>query len=358
MSTFEVKVRKIDNIEPHSNADRLELVSIGGYRAVVQKGIHGVEDLIVYLPTDSVIPDGVAVDLGIKDYLVGKQKNRIKAVRLRGEISQGIVLPLQKVVDYLGWKDEVIPDVTDFAGELEIDKYEEPIPVQMQGKARPWPSYLNKYDIENVNRPEALHLLEGKEVVATEKLHGTNMAVSIACVNEVWEQHVCSRNFSLEEAEGNLYWIAARKYELLPKIESMISAPFLREMLNIDEIQEVTLRGEAVGVQDLKYGFNGGDPGFFVFDICVNGSYIPFVNVVSICSQYNIPVVPLVYADQYDYGVLKELSQASSQLGGGVREGIVVKPSTYDEYVHGFGRVIVKFINEDYLTRKGGSEHH
>jgi len=354
MSTFEVKVRKITVIEPHNNADRLELVSIGGYRAVVQKGIHKIGDLVVYIPNDSIIPDETSEALRIKDYLVGKNKNRVKALRLRGEVSQGIVIPLHVIFDYLEVIMKVVPDETDFVEDLGITKYEEPVPVHMQGVIRPWPSYLSKYDIENVNKPEALHLLEGKEVVVTEKLHGTNMSVSMGMVDGVWEHHVCSRNLSLEEDENNLYWKAADKYMLIPHIRNMIASI----TVELKEITELTIRGEVVGVQDLKYGFNGGNPGFFVFDIRVNGNYLPWVQMLELCETYQIDVVPFVYQGVYDYNLFKELSQDPSDIDGGVREGIVVKPVHGDEYVHNFGRVIVKFINEDYLTRKDGTEHH
>jgi RNA ligase (TIGR02306 family) len=94
MSNFEVKIRKIERLDFHPNAERLEVVVIGGWQCVVQKSVHKVGDLILYVPEDTIFTDiSIAEKLKVASYLTGKYKNRVKAVRLRGLLSQGIVLP-------------------------------------------------------------------------------------------------------------------------------------------------------------------------------------------------------------------------------------------------------------------------
>lgn len=361
MSTFEVKVRTLDNILPHPNADKLELAVIGGYHAVVKKGEFKPGDLALYIPTDSVIRMDVAEGLGIQPYLVGKQKNRVKAIRLRGEVSQGIVVPFDvfdSVMVKLGFGYQSHKADVDYANELAIIKYEEEIPIEMQGHIRPWPEYLDHYDVENVNHPDCFHLLRaGEEVVATEKLHGTNMAVSIGPGLDEGEQvFVCSRRLAIKESENNLYWIAARKHNLPETLRQMASelGPFWGDGIAVFDI---TIRGEVVGIQDIKYGFTRSDPGFYAFDIRLNGRYLDPEEFELMCRKYHIPRVAEVFRGPYDYDLLKRLAQMPSAMNGELREGIVVRPMEERADLK-VGRVILKFLNEDYLTRKEGTELH
>lgn len=360
MSTFEVKVRQLDDILPHPNADKLELAVVGGYRAVVKKGEFKPGDLALYIPTDSVIRMDVAEGLGVQPYLVGKQKNRVKAIRLRGEVSQGIVVPFDTfdaVMVKLGFGYQSHKADVDYANELAIIKYEEEIPIEMQGHVRPWPEYLDHYDVENVNHPDCINLFQpGEEVVATEKLHGTNMAVSIGPGLDEGEQvFVCSRRLAIKESENNLYWIAAKKHKLIDAVTNLWNG--LVAHYGYNERNDVTIRGEVVGIQDIKYGFTRSEPGFYAFDIRINGAYIPSTLFKSICRRYEIPTVVEVFQGPYDYDLLKRIAQMPSAMNGELREGIVVRPieERRDDKI---GRVILKFLNEDYLTRKEGTELH
>lgn len=95
MAEFEVKVVKIDRIEDHPNADALELAVIGGYRAIVKLGEFEAGDLAVYIPEAAIVPDWLLKRMGLEGKLAGKDKNRVKAIKLRGILSQGLVLPLE-----------------------------------------------------------------------------------------------------------------------------------------------------------------------------------------------------------------------------------------------------------------------
>jgi len=383
MSTYEVKIRQITLIEPHPNADKLELVAIGGYRAVVQKGIHSVGDLILYIPDDSVFTNlDIAVLLKVDSYLTGKQKNRVKAIKLRGIVSQGIVLPLSVLRDnyyalyhslvdarkeaakesgIIVWIDPLAmgyTEGTDWAETLRLIKYEEPIPMQMAGKVRRWPDFLPHYDLENIKRPESMNaLVPGEAVVGTEKLHGTNMTVAIGPGLEEDEKvFVCSRNNAIKEDDTNVYWRAARKYELSRKVETLRLAMSVARGV---EVENVSLHGEVVGVQDLKYGYENGDVGFYAFDIRVDGQYVDHHVFVDLCNSYDIPMVPLVYSGPYDYDVVRSLANGKTTIPGStdILEGVVVRPVKERDDLFA-GRVVFKIISDDYLTRKGGSELH
>ncbi|MCY3986242.1 MAG: RNA ligase (ATP), partial [Candidatus Dadabacteria bacterium] len=167
MSTFDVRIHRI-TIEPHPNADRLELAVIGGYRCIIGKDQYRTGMLAAYIPEAAICPEDIIAELGLEGRLSGKQKNRVKAVRLRGILSQGLVYPLtgKKL------KKISVSEGDDVMGLLGITKYEPPIPINLAGEA--WGAYgaTLKYDIENLKRyPDAF--LNGEQVVVTEKLHGT-----------------------------------------------------------------------------------------------------------------------------------------------------------------------------------------
>lgn len=392
MGTFEVRVREITQLDHHPNADRLELVVIGGYKAVVKKDVHKVGDLILYVPEDTVFKNlEIAEKLGVASYLTGKQKNRVKAVKLRGVLSQGIVIPMSAfdgVIRNDPFPDPEYPDkeewwhpaqliYPDYPEEgygvscsediielLQLEKYEEPIPIEMAGKIRRWPSFLPKYDVENIKRPESMAAIQvGEEVVVTEKLHGTNFTVAIGPgLEEGEEAFVCSRNNALQESDTNVYWRAARKFDLVNCVQAMVTKTMqaYNKIVHGDDrpILSASIHGEVVGVQDLKYGFVNGDIGFYAFDIMINGEFVDYDRFRNICDTLKIPMVPVLYRGPYDYDTISKLATGQTTFDTGeVLEGVVVKPvkERTDLYA---GRVQFKFINEDYLLRKGGSELH
>ena len=95
MSTFAVKIYPL-TISAHPNADLLELAQVGDYLSVVAKGQFKTGDLGAYIPEGAIVPQAVLVKLNLVDKLAGTEKNRVKAVKLRGILSQGIVYPVQQ----------------------------------------------------------------------------------------------------------------------------------------------------------------------------------------------------------------------------------------------------------------------
>ena len=92
MSTFAVLVVRVV-IEPHDNADALEIARVGDYRSIVRKGQFTTGELVAYIPEQSVLPGEVLDELGLRGKLAGKEGNRVKAIKLRGVLSQGLVYP-------------------------------------------------------------------------------------------------------------------------------------------------------------------------------------------------------------------------------------------------------------------------
>jgi RNA ligase (TIGR02306 family) len=238
----------------------------------------------------------------------------------------------------------------DLAPALGIAKYEEPIPVSMQGQARSWPSFLPKYDIENVKRPEFRHVLtEGEAVVLTEKRHGTNIAVAFGPgLGEGERAYVCSRGLALLEAEGNLYWRTAAQHGLVEKL-AQVKAQFEAEGVTVETI---SLHGESLGCQDLLYGASTQAPGFEAFDLRVNGRWVDFPEFVQRCALAGIPTVPVLYEGPYAYDLLDGYAEGTATGHRHLREGVVIRP-VRERNDPALGRVQLKYVSGSYLTRGG-----
>lgn len=162
MANFAVTVERLQAIEPHPNADRLDLAVVGEYRSIIRKGQHAEGDLVAYIPEASILPDVLIEEMGLTGRLAGKQANRVKAIRLRGIVSQGLCYPARE-----GWVEG--QDVTE---ELGIIKYEPRLPAHMGGVIyNASRDRCLRYDVENWKRwPDVLQ--DGEEVQFTEKIHG------------------------------------------------------------------------------------------------------------------------------------------------------------------------------------------
>ncbi len=161
MSTFAVKVFSII-VEPHPDpeTERLECARIGDYRVVVEKGHHSTGDKVAYIPEDSLMPENLITAMGLEGKLAGSKKDRVKAVKLRGQISQGLVWPMPNR--------EIGDDV---AAELGITKYEPPLPASMSGDPTNARGMTLEFDIESFKLYPHLFNV-GEEIVLTKKIHG------------------------------------------------------------------------------------------------------------------------------------------------------------------------------------------
>jgi hypothetical protein len=173
MSTFAVTVEKI-TITEHPNADALELANIADYQAIVRKGQFSTGDLVAYIPEQAIVPQVLLKEMGLEGKLAGKQANRVKAIKLRGILSQGLVYPARPE-----WQEGA--DVTELLG---ITKWEPPAPAHLAGEM--YSAGLDrtlKYDIENIKKyPRVLE--PGEQVVFTEKLHGCLHETSMVLLSD------------------------------------------------------------------------------------------------------------------------------------------------------------------------------
>jgi RNA ligase (TIGR02306 family) len=385
MSAFKVPIKQIRAIEPHPNADALEIAVIDGYRSVVKKGQFRAGDMVAYLPEGSVLPQWLLRHLSLWDEekgcgkLAGKEGNRIKAVKLRGELSQGICYPLRKEELASGtvwwidsfknwvWKSARIDDMHDAAEFLGVTKYEPPVPACMAGEVFSVdPAFTLDFDVESwQSYPDILK--EGEEVVITEQIHGTFTGISVLRYEDAHPEAFGEVNNILlfskglgakglvfknnERNRNNVYVRATR--EVIQRIDE------LQRGKSPSPLAQTFILGETYGpgVQDLTYGT---ELGFRIFAVCQgtrgNLTWLDWPRVEEIAEMLGIFTVPVLGKLPFSVAIMKRLASGMTAIGGHhICEGVVVTPIP-ERTDPTIGRVSLKYVSPDYLTRKGGTE--
>ncbi len=403
MSSFACQVVRV-TILPHPNAEKLEIAQVADYRCVVGKGLHQTGNLVAYIPEAGVVPEWALKHYGYwneeqnKGLLAGSKGDRVKAIKLRGEVSQGLVFPCKPVPEkaigpalvYQGEDGKlhhyVVQEGEDVAGILGITKYQPPIPAGMDGEVYNAGTEITvDYDIENLKAyPDVL--VEGEEVVFTEKLHGTSFQLGLLPATPKYfnENHfylktehgegyffiaskglggrgLCFKD-NEENRRRNVYVRAALQYGLFEKL-----LKFRYEMIELKGFvpydRPIILQGEVFGaVQDLTYGAKAGEIFFRAFDIAfgerIERQYFDEQNFAASLIVMELDRCPVLYKGPYSKEKILELTHhtKSAVCPTQISEGGVVKPTRErnDPRIPTMkGRVILKSINEDYLLRKG-----
>jgi RNA ligase (TIGR02306 family) len=316
-------IRRIDDIQPIPGADAIDVATIGGWNVVVKKGEFAVGQLVIYFEIDSWIPHELAPFLSKgqepRTY-EGVKGERLKTVKLRGQVSQGLILPLNDKVAGLAEGD----DATEILGVL---KYEKPISASLAGFARGnFPSFIPKTDqerIQNLKQDLGDWVAAGLDWEVTEKLDGTSVTIykNSALADEGKEPlGVCSRNLDLKDTEGNVYWNVAKAFD--------VHGILLRDGRNL------AIQGEIIGhgIQGNQYKLN--KHVLYVFDIydIDNRRYFTPVQRREFCRANGLNHVP-VHSTNYvisenNIPKLLDMAEGSSYLNNSQREGLVFKCNT------------------------------
>ncbi|MFN8372883.1 MAG: RNA ligase (ATP) [Anaerolineae bacterium] len=353
MSTFGVTVERIAQVWTHNNADRLEMAKVASmsYQFVIAKGSFQVGDLVLYFPIDSVLPQRIIDLLGLTGKLAGSEQNRVKTVRLRGEISQGVVAePHLLLSDWnSGANYHEGQDVTE---QLAVTKYEAPPVVSQAGTLVALPPLVSVYDIEGAERFGALvDLLMDNPVLITEKLEGSHFSASIYKDREI---AISQRRFRIRPiADAEHDWHkAARLSGLLEKLPALKSEVECRRG---ESVEVLTVRGEmiGVGIQGNYYGLRNQQVKFFELE--VNGEPIGAKDFLTLMQQFDMEPVPVLAQDVTLREWLNQRNLAAASDGKSVitpelaREGIVIRPMEEMRDPE-FGRVIIKQRSPQYLA--------
>lgn len=333
-------IRKIDEIRPILGADAIEAAVVGGWTVVIKRGEFVAGDLAVYLEIDSWVPNDLAPFLSKGSEpreFNGVKGERLRTVKLRGQVSQGLLIPTSVVYGKIGPIDiQEGRDLTEFLG---IQKWEAPIPAQLAGDvAGSFPTEVPKTDQERIqNLTEELKEWQDNDAFTwevTEKLDGSSMTVFVNGDNE----GVCSRNWALKETAGNSLWRVARSEQLIEKIRSTG--------------RNLALQGEIIGdgIQGNRYNVHGQE--FHLFDIydIDRGEYMTPFERRTFCDTHGIKHVPLIAVgmviQEFVQGLL-DMAEGKSMLNTKAeREGLVFKCNT-------FGGPTFKAISNKFLLKGG-----
>lgn len=376
-STHKVEVIRIHKIEKHPNADTLGIVNVfGGYPCIVRLQDWEVGDLAAYVPPDSLVPIDREEFAFLRERADGKREvngkvyHRVRSIKLRKEISLGLLIPLRS---------NEFEEGQDLAEHFGVLHYEPPVQggehkaFTKRGLAEKAP-FINPptYDLDALRRYR--YVFEDKELVfVTEKIHGAN-------ARYVWED----RGF-IERIPGGIrvgdfllttrgitkvpYWVrflhvGSRnlwkrwdpKWRVLGDVTDVWWQAILQDPQALAFLQQnpgFTLYGEVYGkVQELKYGLPN-NVAFAAFDIMEpNRRFLPCDQFFDVCQFHGVTTVPLIAMMEFDFDKLVALAEGNSLIPTAppdhIREGIVIKPK--HERTHpAIGRVALKLVSLRYL---------
>lgn len=324
-------VQQISELRPIEGADAIEVAKINGWDVVVKKGDFKTDEMVVFCEVDSFLPIQPEYEFlrksSYKKMSDGTEGFRLRTIRLRGQLSQGLLINYQTLISKLppdenGHVDlpDMGEDVTEIMG---IIKYEPPVPACLAGQVKGnFPGFLNKTDEERVQNIRSSmyerYRNKGNKYYITEKLDGSSCSIYLRG-NEFG---VCSRNLNLLETPDNTFWKVARQYNI---------EEILREHSNYSGFQTICLQGELIGegVQKNPYEIKGHE--FHIFNLYFSDLdyYANIDELIEFTQRYNLKHVPLLYKDinlPENSKACLELSEGKSKLNSNTeREGIVIR---------------------------------
>jgi RNA ligase (TIGR02306 family) len=317
-------IRKIKDIVHIEGADAIELALVDGWQVVVAKNVgHKVGDKVVYCEIDSFLPIKEEFEFLRKSSYkkMGDQEGfRLKTIKLRGQISQGLILPYNVIPISQFASAHDLPEGMDVSEMLGIVKYEPPVPAQLAGKIKgSFPSFLRKTDEERVQNLEKEYTEWGfssnHQFYATEKLDGS----SFTCYLKDGVFGVCSRNLDLLETEENTFWQVARSLDLENKLKSLG--------------KNICFQGEMVGsgIQGNHYKMKEQTVFFYNIYLIDEMEYMGFYDfrqTLMDLELLSVPVlsIPFQFPGDFTVSALLKEAEGKSILNPVVeREGLVIR---------------------------------
>jgi len=309
-------VVKIVDIQPIPGADAIVVATVKGWKVVVKVNEYKVGDLAVYYEIDSFLPIRPQFEFLRKSSykrMASSEGFRLKTIRLRGQISQGLLTPIPEGISNPREGD-------DLTEALDIVKYEPPIPAQLAGKIKgTFPSFIPKTDeirIQNFESEVGFSPV-GERAYVTEKLDGT----SFTCYFNNGVFGVCGRNWELSETSDNSLWRMANVLQLKEKMTK--------------HGKNIALQGELIGagINGNLYGLSDHKLYFFTGYDIDKGRRMFFDELEWVLFGLQLQMVPLL--EKYGFVIPNEsnivdymlkYAEGKSVLNMEVdREGVVVR---------------------------------
>ncbi len=336
-------VQEVANIDPIEGADRLVCAQILGWKVVVSKGDFLPGDKCVYFEVDSFLPeDDPRFEFlrarSFRDNEFMGRGMRIRTMKLRGQISQGLVMPLEQFPE-IPDDAEVGTDVTDL---LRVRKWE--LPEQDTGAGVSLGTFhagIPKTDETRVQSEPGLiaELAAAGEYYITTKMDGT----SCTLYYEKGSFGVCGHNFEYKDTPSCAMWNYAHEHGLPEKF-----AAYGRD---------IAIQGEfcGPGIQKNPLALKKNELFCFTLIDLGTGERMPLDDLVETCSALELATVPVEErGEAFPYRTEDELLERArgAYASGRRKEGIVIRPTTpvYSEALR--GPLSMKVVNNDYLLKQ------
>lgn len=325
-------IQEIKEINPIPNADAIEVATILGWKVVIKKADNfKVGDKVVYFEVDSKLPAKPEYEF------LANYGYRVKTQKFRGQVSQGLVLPISILPDGVY---NVGDDVSKLLG---VEKYEIPLPLSVAGDIMgTFPGFIEKTDETRIQiLGDILPKYNGTKFYATEKVDGT----SITLFNKDGDIGVCTRNNRMKETPNSAPWNVLKSLGAVDKIK---------------QFNNIAIQGELIGwnIQGNKYKLKTNEFRFYMFNAFDINNYrpLPLNDMLQIAKALGLNTVPMIdsnYTLNFDVDTLVEMSKGQSKINNQTRrEGLVFKSVEYIEDPK-LGRLSFKVINPDFLIKYG-----
>lgn len=342
-----VTIQKIEEILPIDGADKIVKARVKDWWVVTQKDNFKVGDLCIFFEIDSFLPfedkKYAFLQKGSSQkrmFVDGVEKIgfRLKTIKLKGQLSQGLVLPIKEFLDLpegehnsiLEYPENHIDE--DISEMLGVIKFEQPVPAELSGNVKGFfPEFIPKTDEERLQNMS--DILSGFYV--TEKLDGT----SVSYFKKDGVFGVCSRNLELLDTEGNTQWRVARELNLPEKLPDGFA-----------------IQGELIGTGIQKNPLKITGQSFYVYNVynIEYRKYLNFEDFKQFVEGIGLKTVPIINDDFSLFKTVDEMlkyAEGKSILNFGVsREGIVVRPKIESTYKG--RRLSFKCVSNDYLLKE------
>lgn len=377
-----VHVERIESVTPIPNADRIELVQVLGWQCIVKKGELRVEDKCIYIEIDSIVPDWPVFEF------LRERKFRVRTIKLRGQVSQGLCLPITpELLEAAGLKAGEISVGMDVTEAFKVRKYdpqgdkeeasrlrEEALEANrrnnkwpitfwllkfswfrwiyfkfVKGKERfPWPKWIVKTDETRIQAAPVRYLGTKDTCYTSEKLDGQSCTLFITKGKRFWDKvdyGVCSRNFRVAPGSSGSWPKIYERYETQ-----------MRKAFALEFPEGFAVQGEVIGpgIQQNKYQRK--DYEFYVFNIIQpNGKRLMFHSFEDFCKRYGFTTVPVLdraFKVNHTLPEMLEYAKGNSVLSGvtTMREGVVIR--SWDQSVS------FKVINNEFLLAERDEEEY
>lgn len=372
MAFFGVTIEKIKSIQPLQNADKLELATLQDldFQFIVGKGEWKEGDCCLYFPIDAIIPTDLQKKLGVEGKLGGGQRNRVKTIKLRGSISQGIIgsVDLVKGLKLPKNKEKASEKITTF---LKVEKYDpEEVKESIKGnwfvkKFLKWKFFIKKlllskqdsrptkpsevYDIESCERyKEILNTyFSTNPVVVTEKMEGSCIEGEVYLHKGKVKTRVNSHR-NKGKAQDTHFYIAAKKCGLITFAEQLFKI-YHKPVIVYGELCGPKIQGNIYKLTDFE---------IFVFDIKLDNSFVSYdeFKAMLLFMPKTLKVAPVLHVGMLQTWLndksVKEMSDGKSAVNSSTnREGVVIKLQI-EQKIPSLGRSILKQRGPIYLSKE------